>query len=255
MSTRIRELARAFVGARREHRALVPADWQVALTDSDDAYAVQTEVANAFGWFPGGMAGAWKSGGPSRDTPLTHAPLAPEGIQTSPADFSAWPFFTRSIEAEVALRVGRDIDPRTAALLMPEAANAVIDMMCVSIEIVDTRWSDLAQASPLMRLADFQSHGALVLGKWMPYERRAWAAQHCEVLIGGQGAVMCTGTHSLGDPAWLLPTWLRHATRGGQTVPAGTVVTTGTWVGMLPVQRGDAVTVQFEGIGNSRVQL
>ena len=39
----------------------------------------------------------------------------------------------------------------------------------------------------------------------------------------------------------LLPTWLRHATRHGGTVPA---VTTGTWCGMLAVQRGELVQVE-----------
>jgi len=43
------------------------------------------------------------------------------------------------------------------------------------------------------------------------------------------------GTHSLRDPAWVLPQWLRHATRHGATLPAGTVVTTGTWAGVVPL--------------------
>ena len=37
--------------------------------------------------------------------------------------------------------------------------------------------------------------------------------------------------------------------------PEGTVVTTGTWVGIVPAQRGDLVLAAFEGIGEARVQL
>ena len=110
-------------------------------------------------------------------------------------------------------------------------------------------------APALLKLADLQSHGALVLGAWVPFAARDWADQACTVRIGSQPAVLRRGTHSMGDPAWLLPTWLRHVTRDGQTVAAGTVVTTGTWCGMLPYAAGDLVIVSFEGIGEASVQL
>jgi 2-keto-4-pentenoate hydratase len=38
-------------------------------------------------------------------------------------------------------------------------------------------------------------------------------------------------------------------------VPAGTVVTTGAWAGMLPAQRGDEVSVVFDGIGRAVARL
>jgi 2-keto-4-pentenoate hydratase len=75
------------------------------------------------------------------------------------------------------------------------------------------------------------------------------------VTIGGQPAQSFQGTHSLADPAWLLPLWLRHVTRKGETVPRGTVVTTGTWCGLLEARKGDRVRAVFEGIGQAQVQL
>jgi 2-keto-4-pentenoate hydratase len=59
----------------------------------------------------------------------------------------------------------------------------------------------------------------------------------------------------MADPVWVLPAWLRHATRDGATVPAGTVVTTGTWCGLLPAMQGDLVRARFDGIGEASVQL
>ena len=38
-------------------------------------------------------------------------------------------------------------------------------------------------------------------------------------------------------------------------VPAGTVVTTGTWVGLLPARPGDTVSVEFTGIGRAELHL
>jgi 2-keto-4-pentenoate hydratase len=64
-----------------------------------------------------------------------------------------------------------------------------------------------------------------------------------------------TGTHLMADPAFVLPAWLRHATRDSAVVGAGTVVTTGTWCGLPMAQAGDWVEVVFDGIGSAAVQL
>jgi 2-keto-4-pentenoate hydratase len=96
----------------------------------------------------------------------------------------------------------------------------------VSIEIVDSRWQQGVEAPALLKLADLQSHGALVLGDWLPFAPRDWTAQSCTVRIGSGAAQEFRGTHSMADPAWVLSAWLRHATRDGATVPAGPVVTT-----------------------------
>lgn len=250
------QLAQALASAWREGRALDAAAWQGSVGDAAGAYGVQARVAAAMGWFDDTAVPAhWKSGGPSREAALTHAPLPPAGVRASPAQFADMHFNAPGIEAEIALRLGANVTPERAAALTPQNASAVIDAMAVSIEIVDSRWKDPAQASAWLRLADQQSHGALVLGAWIPYAARDWAAQRCETRIGAREPVLRTGTHPLGDPAWLLPIWLRHATRDGTTVPAGTVVTTGSWVGVLPVAAGEAVVVEFPGIGRAEAAL
>ena len=93
---------------------------------------------------------------------------------------------------------------------------------------------------------DFSSH---VLSRAVD-----WSRQTCTLHIGAEVSHF-TGTHSLGDPHWLLPQWLRHATRDGAVLPAGTVVTTGTWCGLPLAQPGDLVVAVFPGIGEARVQL
>jgi 2-keto-4-pentenoate hydratase len=197
----------------------------------------------------------WKSGGPSRDAVLTHAPLPPAGVWASPADARGWRFQFRGIEAEIALRLGRDVDASLAATLDVAAATALVDAMCVSIEIVDSRWADGRNAPALAKLADLQSHGALVLSGWLPFVARDWAAQRCRVTIGTQPTIEHRGSHALADPAFVLPAWLRHATRHGRSVPALTVVTTGTWCGLPLAAAGERVQVEFPGIGSAEVQL
>lgn len=245
----IDDLAAALIQARRDHTALDAAGWAGLLQEAGQAYAVQDLVARALHGESAPVAAHWKSGGASRDAVLTHAALAPAGVRASPANLAHLHFHTPAIEAEVALRLGCSVSPAQAADLRHEEAVALVDALAVSIEIVDTRWRDAAAASALLRLADAQSHGALVLGDWQPWSQRDWTAQRVEVRINGGAPLERTGSHPLGDPVWGLPTWLRHATRHGHTVPAGTVVTTGAWTGVVPVARGDVVEVAFPGIG------
>ena len=252
MSTTL-ETVRLLVTARRSHEPISAT--RVTLPDAAAAYAVQDGVAQAFGWFANAPPRHWKSGGPSRDAVLTHAPLPPAGVWASPAQAGTSPFHFRGLEAEVALRLGRDVTPELARGLDRPSAEALIDAMCVSIEIVDSRWTEGVAAPALAKLADLQLHGALVLGAWLPFTARDWSAQTSRVQIGRQPVVERRGSHALADPTFVLPAWLRHATRTGHTVPAGTVVTTGTWVGLLHAAAGDRVTAEFPGIGQASVQL
>ena len=247
-----RAVADALILARRGGQA-ADADG-VTVRDVAQAYRVQDLVAQAMGWNDGTPPRHWKSGGPGREATLTHAPLPSIGVWTSPADARHWPFYWRGIEVEIALRLDQAVDGSMAQHLAPAAAVALIDAMSVSIEIVDSRWAQAREAPALHKLADLQSHGALVLGDWQPMRAVDWASQPCELQLGTQRQFF-TGTHSLGDPTWLLPDWLRHATREGAVLPAGTVVTTGTWCGLPLAQTGDAVRAIFEGIGEARVQL
>jgi 2-keto-4-pentenoate hydratase len=247
-------LAQALLAARRDRTTIDATRFTDTVRDAEEAYAVQDTIwkgAGGTGTFPRW----WKSGGPSRDATLTNAPLPDPGVWSSPADARSFHFNFRLVEAEIALRLGRDVTPEEAKALTPERAPALVDAMCVSIEIVDTRWQQRAAVSALLKLADLQAHGGIVFGDWVPFAQRDWSQQRCTVRIADQPVREFRGTQSLGDPTWLLPTWLRHGTRHGATVPAGTVVTTGTWCGMLPAEAGQLVVVQFDGIGEARIQL
>lgn len=236
----------------------VPADaapLAEALDGADEAYAVQQRVADALGWFADGAPRHWKSGGPGRDQPLTHAPLPPAGVWTSPGDASRWPMHSRLVESEVALRLGREVDAALAATLDLDRARGLVDAMAVSIEIVDSRWRQGLAAPALLRLADLASHAALVLGPWRPFEARDWSAQACRLVIGRQPPVERRGTHSCGDPAWVLADWLRHATARYGTLPAGAVVTTGTWAGAPAAGVGERVSLMFDGLGTARAHF
>ena len=247
--TGIRAVTDALLRAREHGKPADATPLVDALANADEAYEVQQRVAAALGWFAGGAPRHWKSGGTGRTQPLTHAPLPPAGVWTSPGDATRWPMHTRLVESEIALRLGRAVDAALAADLDQSSAAALVDAMAVSIEIVDSRWQQGLAAPALLRLADLASHAALVLGEWVPYAPRDWSAQECRLVIGAQAPLIRRGTHSCGDPAFVLPDWLRHASVRHGTLPAGTVVSTGTWAGAPAATPGDAVRLEFPGIG------
>lgn len=255
MSHELEQVAAALLQAYRSHAPVDAAPLERLLSTPEDAYAVQDRVLRALDPQAGAVARYWKSGGASRPAALTHAPLPSPRVWPGPADASRAHFNLRLIEAEVALRLARDVTPQEAAGLTHEAARSLVDAMTVSIEIVDSRWRQGRSAGALLKLADLQSHGALALGEWRPFAQRDWSQQACTVQIGDAAPQGFRGTHSLDDPAWLLPEWLRHATRQGATAPRGTVVTTGTWCGLLEARAGDRVHAAFDGIGAVQVQL
>lgn len=254
-NTGIEAVTQALLQARRSGIPADAAPLAHALPDADAAYAVQQRVAQALGWFDDGAPRHWKSGGPGRSQPLTHAPLPPAGVWASPADASRWPMHSRLVESEIALRLGRDVDSALANTLDLDSAAALVDAMAVSIELVDSRWQQGLAATALLRLADLASHAALVLGEWQPFERRDWSAQRGHLGIGDQPDLAFRGSHSCGDPAWVLADWLRHATARHGRLSAGSVVTTGTWAGAPPASPGDRVVLAFDGIGRAVTYL
>jgi len=247
-------VAVALLQARRDCRPVDSRPLAGALRDAEQAYAVQTWVAHALHGSDG-VARHWKSGGPSREATATHAALPPQGVWTSPADAADLRCNLRLIEVEIALRLARDVTAAEAGTVTHDDAMDLVDSMAVSIELVDSRWQQGIDAPPLLKLADLQSHGALVLGAWQPFEKRDWSQQACSVSIGNRPLELRRGTHSMGDPSWVLPAWLRHVTREGASASKGTVVTTGTWCGMLPASKGDLVIAGFDGMGEASLQL
>jgi 2-keto-4-pentenoate hydratase len=252
------DLAQALAQAWQQSAPFSAAAWADSLLDGDAAYEVQRLVATKLGWLLPGRPQVWKSGGASRQTLLTHALLAPAGVRHSTAaliDFTDLHLHAPGIEAEIALRIGSEVTPEQAAGLSIEGARDLVDGMAVAIELVSSRWLEAGAAPALLRQADFLSHGALALGDWQPFKPRDWWAQACELRVNDGPVLRGVGGHSLADPAWGLSAWLKHVTRDGCNLPAGSMVTTGAWLSQAGLQPGDRASVGFAGLGSLTVQL
>jgi len=245
-------LAALLIQARRDRRQFHLADLGGDLATIEEAYRVQDRVATALGWFELKRASAWKAGASAPGAAPIAVPLPPSGVIDSPARFSRGTFHSIRIEAEIAFRFGDGVTPARAE---SEPWTTWIRELVVTIEVVDARIADGDRASALVKLADAQTHGALVVGSAIPAREIAWNQLRAIVRRNESVVADARGGHPLGDPSMLLPWFVRHATGRGTVIRSGDIVTAGTWAGMLPAQAGDAIDVEFEGVGKAQAQF
>ncbi|QHJ00034.1 2-keto-4-pentenoate hydratase [Xylophilus rhododendri] len=253
------KIAAALVEARRSG---IPADdgiWsQTALSQvtQDDIYQIHDRVAAELGWTQDPAAPShWKGGGPGPGSVAAFSLLPPPWVRPAPGPFRAQDFKRLAIEIEVAFRLARDVEAVDLASRSAHDPAAFLDAMAVSIELVDFRWANTDQAPAALRNADLQSNGALVVGDWVPMRSVDWSQQVATLEIDGAPAGRWQGSHAAGDPLWFAPQWLEHAVQRHGRLAEGSVLTTGSWCGMVWLPGRAEVKAVFEGIGEARLTL
>ena len=227
--------------------------------DSAEAYAVQRAVWQA-------LAGdtrptAWKVAATAPGEIPMAAPILPQrllvGTLNAPASLPVHTLIRPGIEAEIAVRFGRDLPPRAAPYPPAEIRAAIADL-CVAMEVVDSRLADPQSAGPDWRLADHLLNGALVIGTPIPdWQALRFDALQLQVRVhaGGRCLADRIGSQPLGDLFQCLPWLIEHI--GG--IHAGDVVTTGAWTGMHPLEGLDSLSfscqVEFAGLGSAALTL
>jgi 2-keto-4-pentenoate hydratase len=214
----------------------------------DQAHAIQEATAAALG----DVVAGWKVG-PPVDGKIVRGALLRSRIITSGGSIAAARVPLLGVEAEVAFRFDRDVEPRERPYEYAEVAAAVTAFP--AIEIVDSRFRDYRGAPLIERIADCVSNGAFVAGiaqeRWREFDLTKLDAR---LEIDGEVLVRRVGGHPAGDP--LLPAVelvndLRHAAG----VRAGQVMTTGTYTGLNFVKPGQRAKAIFEGFGFAEVHL
>lgn len=226
--------------------------WQdITVKNRAEAYAIQDATMARLG-----AAGGWKVGAKTPQdepacAPLPAARLLPSGSKATGAFWCL-----RGVEVEVALRLGCDLDPH-GELLPPEKIINAFDAIFPAIEVVETRLADWPDSTPLTKLADLQSHGALILGAPSAMLPAQLDLQTVEARLAFDGKTVAH-THG-GNPAndvWRMLAWLAlHCSQRGQPLRAGQIVTTGSCTGMLFAAEGERVQAELAGIGKVEMQF
>ncbi len=192
-----------------------------------------------------------------REVPFQH-PIYKELMFASPAKVPVALTPSLFIEPEITFRLTADLPPRAKLYTHEEVASAV--EACVSMEIVDTRFDTKhktirqrlnERATLVEAYADNQTNGAFVIGSpvknWRDID---FGAVKVRMSADDKTIVETVGGHAFTDPfppVVVLANYLRK----GPGLKAGQVVATGSFSGFFPVEIGQQIVADFEGVGKA----
>ncbi len=236
------DLATALVAARKPGAPLLATPARIPLSN-DDAYRVQDAVMAKLGT----QAAGWKVGAASPAAEPNCAPIFAGLIHaaTDPVPGVA----ATGVELEIAFQLATGFAFATQAPTRA-AVEAAIGSAHIVLETCAARLASGMQAPELLRLADNGSNHGLVIGP----EVRDWRSIDAKTLnarVESNGVVIAdiTGGHTHPDLIGLL-TWLvGHCVtrRGG--IPAGTIVTTGSWSSIRFAETPAVIRATLSGLG------
>ncbi|WP_287031399.1 2-keto-4-pentenoate hydratase [Pseudomonas sp. UBA6310] len=230
--------------ARQDRQPLTGLDPAQAPANPAAAYAVHKQI---LGLRDVGVAG-WKVGSKSSDGPIQAAPLPADGVHPTGVQLRRDDFQPLALELEVAFRFNRRFEPGRS--YSDEEVMQAIGSMGPTIELVTSRYADWPKVEPLWQLADLMSHGALVVGEFIPYrEDFPFAAPSLTFEFAGERRLPdWTAVNTAGDPRRLLPWLVNHCTAQGIVLTPETVVTTGSYIGMYFAEGAGAVKGSIAGL-------
>lgn len=235
------DLINLLVAAQRARRS----DVDAALFDDIDraaAYRVQAGVLAALGQTPALIKTAVQPDGTGIAAPIFASGFGQSG------DFELSAATVTGLEVEVGLVLGSDLSAETANADEAEIIEA-IDHYFVGIEVCGTRYVDRLKASVQAGLADNMSSYGYVIN---PAERDLGAdIEQFDVQLTLDGVQLHAGPakHSFGT---VLNSFIRYARAQVPAYPlkAGTIITTGSLCGLVPVSGTGRVEAVF---GNHKV--
>jgi len=238
----IHEAASLLVKARREARPLKELPPGAQPADFAEAAAIQDEIVRLLGE----TVPAYKVAGLTPATAMW-APILGSTVQANPGRFPASDVPLLGIEAEIGYRLKDDITAADRGMTMAELDARVI--IVPTIEVVDTRFVSYDATPVLQRAADFMSNGGLVYGEpWADGASQDLTKLAIKLYAGGELICDTIGGHAAKDPRIPTLAFIQAPGRPDH-LPAGTLITAGSYTGLLYAKPGDTVTARFAGYG------
>ena len=160
-----------------------------------------------------------------------------------------WGRFSRPlIEAEIAFRLGKDLNAG-------DAAPGAIESAIPAIEIVDSRYPQ-GPAGLGELVADNVSGAGFVLGDAVPFASSFdFAGCRSDVARNGKPETSGRGSDCLGGPLLSLAWLAEELARRGRSLCAGEIVLTGSLIVPFAAQSGDDIRIEFEGLGSVAISF
>jgi 2-oxo-3-hexenedioate decarboxylase/2-keto-4-pentenoate hydratase len=176
-------------------------------------------------------------------------------VRTSPAALRAGDYVRIAVEAEIAVRLGRDLGPAGAPYDRAGVAEAVAQCMA-AIELVDDREVDYKRLDGPLLIADNAFNFGCVLGPPVEDWRRLdLAGLAGRMRINGNVVGEGVGGDVMGHPFEALAFLANSLVRRGRPLAAGQIVMTGSIVATKWPKAGDEVVSEIDGLGEAHVRF
>jgi 2-keto-4-pentenoate hydratase len=218
--------------------------------DVATALAIQAAVTGQLGE----RIGAWKCGMPN-EYGVVLAPIHAGTIHIA-SPCVAWAHYGQvRVEPELAFILGHDLPARDAPYTRAEV-DAAVARTHVALELIDSRYSDPADASFLENLADGLLNQGLFLGPQVDCEHACTTATMAIHVSQEAGQISkLAGRHPNAEPRAPLY-WLAEFLRGtGQGLQAGQAVITGSYVASFEVPVAQDIAIRYGDLGELTVRF
>ncbi len=230
-------LAARLAEARRT-RKFLEFDPAIACRDSGEAYAVQAAVAGSLGTKPAGWKVGLLPGGAGWAAPVFASDAVSDGGMFS---FSGDCVMVK-VEAELGLRFGRDLPPRSGTPYSRDEILDAVSHMFAGIELVGTRFRKGVELPFATRLADNFANTAYAASQGTANFRSLDLARiRCRLTQDGRVMNDRIGGHQQGDPMIPVIAWANAQADCLGGIKAGQFITTGTLI--EPYDLSTAVTL------------
>jgi 2-keto-4-pentenoate hydratase len=243
----VEQLAARLIAARQSGNRIAALSPAEAPASAAEGYALQDAIVKRLG---SAIAG-WKVGASSPAGEPQAGPILADRLKASPAAFALLPTAFRTVEAEIAFRVGRDL-PLRAQPYTADEVWAAMATVHVGIEILESSFADRRKIPEHAVLGDLLNNGGYAYGAALTDWRALDLATPQAILLFDGAEIRRAKAGTPGGHPQRLVTWLaNHAAARGIPLKRGDIVTTGSHTGMIDAMPGTEVTARFDGIGEA----
>ena len=208
------------------------------------AYAAQEALVVQLG----GNVQAWKVGTAMTPGDVQGSPIPALCVHESPTEASLAHYPICGLELEVAFQFSQSFPPRSALYTETEVLSA-LSMMAASIEVVASRLQGWPDQEALLKLADLQNHGLLILGQAVPYHANfPYLQPALSFIFNGQSIAIHPAANPAGDPRRLLTPFINQCTQRGLPVQARQWISTGSYSGIYFAEQAGTAIGAIEGL-------
>jgi 2-keto-4-pentenoate hydratase len=219
----------------------------------EEAYAVQGFFSEALARKAGTTIGGFKIGLTSDvmqkmcgiDRPI-YGSILENTFYTNGKSLNLARYSRVGLEFEIAVKLGSELPDLDG--LSRENVAPCVEAICPALEIVDDRGADYSELDAASLTADNSWSAGAVLGEWRPLPTDLASRRgrvNCDGNIVGEGLAGDVLGHPLEVVIWIA----RELALTGKSVPAGSIIMTGSIVRTQFVRPGQYWAYDVEGLG------